>query len=130
MDDRLQKLLPERFVIPHAYGTDTEPWGPAFEGYWSGERVDGWAIAYFTKEQGLKIVECSLEVMAGVPYYRGRYSPDTDAFVFNDGHNPLEIYCGTDYIMDGATVRLYNIGGRGRWIWQTAPQFGLRPSSR
>lgn len=119
-------LVPERFVIPQAYGTDTEPRGPAFEGCWSGERIKGWAVAYFTHAQASIVLAASLAVMAHEPFYRARYAAESDAFVFNDGLNRLEIYEGAWYEFAGAAVRLYNLGGRGTWIWQTASQYAGR----
>lgn len=124
--DRRGEFYADRFVIPQAYGTDDDPIGPAFEGYWTGERADGWVVAYFTFEQASIILENSLSVMEGKPFYRGRYADELDAFIFNDGIHPLEIYDGADYRIDGKTIRLYNLGGRGKWIWQTAAQFAGR----
>ncbi|GAC1309665.1 MAG: hypothetical protein NVS2B3_09260 [Vulcanimicrobiaceae bacterium] len=119
-------FVADRFVIPQAYGTDADPIGPAFDGYWSGERYNGWVVAYFTYEQAMAILETSLTVMEGKPFYRGRYAPELDAFVFNDGVHALEIYNGVSFRIGGRSVRLYNLGGRGNWIWQTAAQFSGR----
>ncbi|GAC1475891.1 MAG: hypothetical protein NVS2B8_00330 [Vulcanimicrobiaceae bacterium] len=116
-------LVLGRFVIPQAYGTERDPIGSIFEGYWACERANGWAVAYFTFDQASEILRASLAVMSQADFYRGRYAADLDAFVFDDGVNRLEMYEGVDYVIDGIVRRLYNLGGRGNWIWQTAAQY-------
>ncbi len=116
-------LIPGRFVIPQAYGNEGAPLGAIFDGYWACERHDGWAIAYFTFDQAMAILRESVRVMERADFYRGRYAVDIDAFVFDDGVHRLEVYEGIDCVVDGTAQRLYNLGGRGTWIWQTAAQY-------
>jgi hypothetical protein len=124
------EFVPERFVIPQVYGNDAEPLGTVFAGFSASERENGWAIAYFTFEQSSRVLEESLRVMRGSAFYRARYAADLDAFVFDDGYHPLEIYPGEHFLTDGTPRKLYNLGGRGNWIWHTASQYeGLQSMS-
>jgi len=64
----------KKFAVPDLFATDEDNVGTIFDGYWGGERVNGIPVAYFTKEQGDKVVDVILRTISALQFYRARYA--------------------------------------------------------
>lgn len=84
-----------------------------FPGYTFGDRWNGWATPFFTKDVGMRIVKAHSKGSA-------RYDPRKDAFVFRlDPDAPdLDVFEGE--IVEGK--KLYPIGSY-YWIWEEEGDF-------
>ena len=106
-----------------------------FEGYTEGDRWNGWACPYFTKEVGMEILEKNFNS----EYYYGFYNEEHDAFIFNmeddvkytiedlkedfdlckelcEKYGYVDIFEGQDIMYNGNPIHVYPIGAYG-WIW-------------
>ena len=102
---------------------DAYPEHLSFEGFTFGERWNGWACPYFTKEQGLKLIDAQNElvnycVKSGVPFFTLKFDEEKDAFIIgyfdsiDDEDAQFEDYEAV--VREG--VKLYAIGAYS-WCW-------------
>ena len=86
--------------------------GVEFDGYTAGEEWNGWACPYFTREQGMQVVDAHVRLGSG----RARYDEPLDSFVFSfsgDKDGSEEIFSAVS--LEGRS--LYPIGAFS-WIWE------------
>jgi hypothetical protein len=83
----------------------------AFPAYLNGERWNGWAMPYFTKETALDMLTASGNTF--------RFDDARDAFIISEP----EAYDGEDYVIEaeqidvnGERVKVYAVGA-GCWVW-------------
>ncbi|MDE1822213.1 MAG: hypothetical protein KGJ23_15810 [Euryarchaeota archaeon] len=96
---------------------------------WDGSTWNGWARAYFSKEQ-------ADELLRAYPELRGRYDPTGDRCIFpahsedppypheadpshtDTGFDPPDVYPCETVEVGGGVVKAYAIGS-GSWVWRS-----------
>jgi hypothetical protein len=87
-----------------------------YEGYTFGQRWNGWAVPYFTKEVGQSIMD-EMNTDEG---NTAVYDEERDMFVVSNGYDDTtEEFPGMDIAGDGEILRLYPIGASS-WVWDEA----------
>jgi hypothetical protein len=82
----------------------------------TGERWNGFALPYFTREAADRILEQTLEA----PDFIARYDEAKDAYVFFEGNDfeEADVFTGSDFALEnGEVARLYSIGAY-MWMWE------------
>ncbi|HUO61803.1 MAG TPA: hypothetical protein VMU24_14130 [Candidatus Acidoferrales bacterium] len=81
--------------------------GVTFPAYSSGQRWNGWAMPYFTRENGLRVCEIVDNM---------RYDESQDAFVAPSDDGSDEVFRSQILVVEGKDVHVYAIG-TGSWWW-------------
>jgi len=93
--------------------------GVTFPAYSDGRRWKGWAMPYFTRENGLRVCEIVDNM---------RYDESQDAFVAPFDDESDEVFRSQTLVVEGKDVQVYAIG-TGSWCWApVAPPSESAPS--
>lgn len=92
--------------------------GGEYQGFFKGQRWNGWAVPFFTKEVADQILDDLIENGVGSVWYTE--ADDTFYYHIYDGEieefEDVEWTEGHNLEIDGQLVRVYSIGGHS-WIW-------------
>ncbi|MBD7970244.1 hypothetical protein [Paenibacillus gallinarum] len=101
------------------FGLDANE-GIAFEGYTLGEKWNGWAMPYFTKDQAILITQIfNNNNKDKEDYSSSHYDPTNDTFeflLFGQTEEEKEKYDATELCINGVITKVYQIGA-GSWTW-------------
>lgn len=92
--------------------------GITFEGYTLGEKSNGWAMPYFTKEQAIMISQIFNNENKDDNSY-SHYDPNNETFeflFFGQTEEEKEKYPATELCINGLITKVYPIGA-GSWTW-------------
>ncbi len=128
---------------PMEFSMNGGPWIPGYS--FRGDNWNGWAVPYFTKEQGMKVIDTYGRTQLDDPKVKGdlraKYNPQRDAFIVAahleepqpdpDELNPEakgidqpEVFEAEEVTMpSGKKSKLYSIGGYS-WVWEERPRGG------
>ena len=81
--------------------------GVTFSAYSNGQRWNGWAMPYFTRENGRRVCEIVDNM---------RYDESQDAFVAPSDDESYEVFRSQVLVVEGKEVQVYAIG-TGSWWW-------------
>lgn len=107
-----EHICSEQYKIAR-FGIETTDEKDIFTGYTNGATWNGWSCPWFTKEEGLKLVERFNHVSDTFSLY----SEKIDSFMIpNENGDEIEYeeFKGEDRFINGITMRVYPIGS---WCW-------------